>query len=463
MSSACFKTLEGLAGPKDGTSSSRIGECELSETKSKVSSSRIERAKTAISRNNFSTPVQHLLESGLLTKKRSFFDYGCGRGDDVAGLSGLGFRAAGWDPEFWPKNERTSAEIVNAGFVLNVIEDTAERRQALLSAWELTSRAMIVSVISRWHQPQGALSSYSDGSLTRKGTFQHYYEPGELKQYVDDLLGLDALPVSPFAVICFKDAETEQSYLAHSTNGRRNAVPVPMHPLRKTRLGLAIESFRDARPEAWDSIVERTTYYAIPPEDSEIGEYEELARAGVRAADLFATVVEAFGQEKWDAFVQLARNRYVARIALGFFRGTPRPKHFGTEDRKSIRVHFGTFDAAAIQARETLFGIGNPERVTASCKEAEIGIEDEQALYIHRSGVSYLDAILQTYIGVGRLFYGSLDTVDLFKIHKRSGKLTLLLYDNFDSETEPTLLTRIKIDFRERGSRCSCHRRSDLH
>ena len=60
----------------------------------------INRAKTTLSRNNFSRPVQHLLESGLLTKKRSFFDYGCGRGDDIAGLAELGsaFRYLGASP-----------------------------------------------------------------------------------------------------------------------------------------------------------------------------------------------------------------------------------------------------------------------------------------------------------------------------------------------------------------------------
>ena len=51
----------------------------------------IDRAKTALSRTNFSRPVQHLLESGLRSKKRSFFDFGCGRGDDIAGLAELGF------------------------------------------------------------------------------------------------------------------------------------------------------------------------------------------------------------------------------------------------------------------------------------------------------------------------------------------------------------------------------------
>ena len=81
----------------------------------------IDRAKTAISRNNFSTPVQHLLQSGILNKKRTFFDYGCGRGDDVAGLSELGYAASGWDPEYAPAASADPSDIVNLGFVLNVI------------------------------------------------------------------------------------------------------------------------------------------------------------------------------------------------------------------------------------------------------------------------------------------------------------------------------------------------------
>ena len=42
-----------------------------------------------------------------------------------------GIDAKGWDPHFAPENPKKRAEIVNIGFVLNVIEDLDERKQAL--------------------------------------------------------------------------------------------------------------------------------------------------------------------------------------------------------------------------------------------------------------------------------------------------------------------------------------------
>ena len=72
---------------------------------------------------------------GVLTPTSSFFDYGCGRGDDVARLSAQGFNASGWDPAYQPAAERTPADVVNLGYVVNVIEDPAERADALTQAW----------------------------------------------------------------------------------------------------------------------------------------------------------------------------------------------------------------------------------------------------------------------------------------------------------------------------------------
>ena len=41
------------------------------------------RHKTAIRRGDFSRPVKCLMRDGLLEKNLSFFDYGCGRGEDL--------------------------------------------------------------------------------------------------------------------------------------------------------------------------------------------------------------------------------------------------------------------------------------------------------------------------------------------------------------------------------------------
>lgn len=56
---------------------------------------------TAIVRNKISTPAKRLLELGKI--KGSVLDFGCGRGDDIKFLSGLGFNIRGYDP-YW-KNE----------------------------------------------------------------------------------------------------------------------------------------------------------------------------------------------------------------------------------------------------------------------------------------------------------------------------------------------------------------------
>jgi DNA phosphorothioation-associated putative methyltransferase len=60
-----------------------------------------------------------------------------------------------------------------------------------------------------------------------------------------------------------------------------------------------------------------------------------------------------------------------------------------------------------------------------------------------------LPAVLRCYAGCAAKLYGDIDTADLVKIHVRSGKLTLLFYDDFDSSPIPRLRERIKINMRE--------------
>jgi hypothetical protein len=77
----------------------------------------VDRHKTAISRYNFSKPVQSILEYNLLEETESLFDYGCGFGDDLRGLSALGYTCSGWDPVHQPGGKKTISDVVNMGFV----------------------------------------------------------------------------------------------------------------------------------------------------------------------------------------------------------------------------------------------------------------------------------------------------------------------------------------------------------
>ena len=78
--------------------------------------------KTAIRRGDFSRPIKCLIRDGLLDKAVTLFDYGCGRGEDLDLLSAEGFACSGWDPAYRPDAERQQADVVNLGYVLNVIE-----------------------------------------------------------------------------------------------------------------------------------------------------------------------------------------------------------------------------------------------------------------------------------------------------------------------------------------------------
>src|SRR5690606_16252352 len=76
----------------------------------------IQRHRTALTRATLSAPIQLLLRTGLLSPGTTLFDYGCGRGTDIAALAEAGFEVAGWDPYFAPANEQRTADIVNLGF-----------------------------------------------------------------------------------------------------------------------------------------------------------------------------------------------------------------------------------------------------------------------------------------------------------------------------------------------------------
>src|ERR1051325_7490336 len=97
----------------------------------------IARHRTAIRRYSVSRPLGRALADGLITTKTTVLDYGCGLGADVALLQSRGVRAEGWDPYYRPDVRRVVSDVVNLGYVLNVIEDPAERVEALKQAFGL--------------------------------------------------------------------------------------------------------------------------------------------------------------------------------------------------------------------------------------------------------------------------------------------------------------------------------------
>src|SRR5699024_7133452 len=146
-------------------------------------------------RHDLSQPVALLVRHGLVKPGVRVFDYGCGQGDDLRILAAAGVEAAGWDPHFQPDAPRTPAPAVNLGFVLNVIEDLAERREALTSAWALTERVLAVATMIIGQVPVGGLRPHGDGYLTSRSTFQKYFQHAELQALIAQTLRVNTVAV----------------------------------------------------------------------------------------------------------------------------------------------------------------------------------------------------------------------------------------------------------------------------
>ena len=174
------------------------------------------RGRTAMFRSDLSRPVSLALADGLLQDSRSFFDFGCGRGTDIGGLRTLGIDATGWDPVHQPDGVKRSADVVNLGYVVNVIENPAEREQALLEAWGLTRQVLVVSARLDWDVQVDRAVAFGDGLVTSRGTFQKFYTQEELRGWIETTLDAPADAAGPGVFYVFRTAEEREGHLART-------------------------------------------------------------------------------------------------------------------------------------------------------------------------------------------------------------------------------------------------------
>lgn len=139
-------------------------------------------------RKHLSATAKATINHQFLSKAETHLDYGCGRGGDVERLRSLGYSSTGFDPYYFPGATKP-ADVVTMSYVLNVIADPIERREALLDAWKLANKRLIVSSNVR-------SSEVSEGHFTPLGTFSKSYSHIELKAYIQSVLGFEAIKIS---------------------------------------------------------------------------------------------------------------------------------------------------------------------------------------------------------------------------------------------------------------------------
>lgn len=409
---------------------------------------RIARHLTALSRSNLSAPMQCLARHGFLNGEYSVFDYGCGKGDDIRNLTANGISVSGWDPHYAPNQPKQTADIVNLGFVINVIENTAERLEALQGAYHLTQQVLVVSAMLI---NQNAFNGqrFNDGVITQRNTFQKYFTQTELKEFISDSLKTEAIAVAPAIFFVFKDSDTEQRFLLNRQRSQRNILRLSQRPTitRAPKLS-RYEKFKHLLEPLW----QQTLTLGRLPEKTEITQLVELTQGFGTVNKALHCMLEQHDESLLAQARQTRINDLLSYFALQTFSKRKSYKHLDSALQKDIKAFFGDYKNATTTAEAVLFQIGKAERIATVCRQAaEQGLgylDDNHALHLHTSVVEQLPALLRIYIACATLLYGDLEQTDVIKIHSQSGKLSLMRYDDFEHQPLPRLFERVKINLR---------------
>jgi DNA phosphorothioation-associated putative methyltransferase len=412
---------------------------------------KIARDKTAIVRYELSAPMKTLAKNGFLEGQYSIFDYGCGRGDDLRELEAHGLDVLGWDPNFLPDADKVNADLVNIGFVINVIEERNERIEALQNAWELTDKLLVASAMLANESYLAKFTPFKDGIITSRNTFQKYYTQSELKLFIELSLDEQAVAVAPGIYFIFKDKELEQEFLQnrHRRNHSWEHKSQPID-IKEAKTKLLFSTHNELFESFWQSCLLLGRCPAI----DEFSKSDELI-------ELLGTMKKAFRfckgfYDTKDLAIaqQMRREDLLVYFAVGLFRKRKAYKHQSEQTKRDIQEFFGTYTDAQTQATELLFQIADVEKVEQECIEANetlpasvLDCENDKfhSLTLHKKYLDLLSPQLRVYVSSALQLYGELDDIQLIKIHLTSGKLTLLGYEGFYDSPLPQLKERVKI------------------
>ena len=440
-----LKLVEGRLQKKNGGQTSASLNAEILGS--------IERHRTAIDRNKLSAPMQSLLRHNYLQGQYEIFDYGCGKADDLNILKENGIKASGWDPVYRPDEAKRSSDIVNLGFVINVIENQRERKTTLQQAYKLANKILVVSAMLGGESIKSQYKKYGDGVVTSRNTFQKYYTQTELKNYIASILSEEPVAVGPGIFYIFKDEIEEQNFLVQRQTSKKTWLRLSYsdHPEKlKIKQRSLLERHRELFDDFWDLCLELGRL----PANTEF-EFSERVRAICGSHARLLDVLIAFHGE--EVFKQATQRRYddlLVYFALGLF-GQRKPyTHMPESLKQDIKSFFGKYTNAVTRANKVLFSVGTPENIHKACVEfydkVQKGrMEDGHSLTIHRDYLNDLPVVLRIYTGCATQLYGDIENADLIKIHIRSGKVSLMRYDDFAGKPLPLLLERIKIKLRE--------------
>ena len=395
----------------------------------------IERHKAAIRRNELSRPVRIALEADLFQEGTTFFDYGCGYGEDHKQIASLGFTSSGWDPYYQPDTELEAADVVNLGYIINVIEDLVERRQALLSAWQLTRKVLIVSAQVLVDDRRRGLMAYGDGVVTNRNTFQKYYEQEELKLYIDQVLEVESIPAALGIYVIFREEADAESFRANRL----------FSSLSTPKIQAQVKNFEDYR-ELLTPLMDFYIRRGRLPVKGELSSEAEIKAEFRSYQRAFKVIHQASDPDEWEAIAEKRRQDLLIYLALSKFNGRPTVRKLTPEIKADVKALFGSYKQACTVADLLLINVGDMKKIANLCQNSSIGKQLNGALAVHISALEKLPALLRLYEGCASRNFYRLENANIVKLYYNKPKITYLVYPDFDTAAHPALKATMEVD-----------------
>jgi DNA phosphorothioation-associated putative methyltransferase len=328
----------------------------------------IQRHLTAVDRDKLSTPMQSLARHGYLDGDHSILDFGCGKGHDLLELEAHGLDAIGWDPAFRPDGAKRPSDIVNLGFVINVIEDRSERSATLTEAYSLANTLLVVAVMLGGDATTQKFTAYKDGVVTSRGTFQKYYTQAEIRDFIETTLSTNVVPVGAGLFYVFKDELEEQEFLVRRQRIKREwshlfqrdkASPTVDH---QTLIEKNLDLFKDF----WITSLD----FGRPPANDEFDRSEEIRKVIGSHRKALNACREYFGEDDYEVAKLGRKKDLTVFLALSFFDRHRAYARMPLSLQRDVRNFFGKPSDAYEFAKSALFSIADDELIAQACRNA---------------------------------------------------------------------------------------------
>ena len=264
---------------------------------------------------------------------------------------------------------------------------------------------------------------------------------------MEKTLGANAIPIAAGICLVFRDAVEEQLFLLARQQVRRE-----WRLLRREPNSEAVAALIQEHREQIDAYWLRALELGRPATPEECPEAQSLMRLVGSWRRVHEWVGRFFSPEEFEAAAIGRQEDLLVYFALSHF-GQRRP-YSQLPDRlqRDVRFFFDSITKARNAGKRALFATGDSARLeeaAAFCHE-ELGIgvlNDDHDLTFHQSVLGECLPLIRIYVGCALQLFGDAGSVDLIKVHLQSGKVTFLVYDDFEGPADtPRLVERIKVD-----------------